>query len=53
MGANFTEKKIASDCLGEPQALGCYQIYNPVCGCNGVTYANGCEAVAAGIKSFV
>lgn len=28
----------------------CYQIYQPVCGCNNKTYSNDCEANARGIK---
>ncbi|MBK6698325.1 MAG: hypothetical protein IPG55_00165 [Saprospiraceae bacterium] len=32
--------------------LPCSQLYNPVCGCNGVTYSNACLANEAGIASF-
>lgn len=30
----------------------CIRIYNPVCGCNGITYRNQCEAEKAGVVSF-
>jgi hypothetical protein len=26
--------------------------YDPVCGCNGLTYANACVARNAGLRSF-
>ena len=31
----------------------CIEIYDPVCGCNGITYPNSCYAITFnGIKSF-
>jgi hypothetical protein len=36
-------------CQPRPQA--CDAVYDPVCGCNGVTYGNLCEAQAAGFDA--
>ena len=32
----------------------CIEIYDPVCGCNGITYPNSCYAINFnGVKSYV
>ena len=38
------ESKISKD--------SCYEIYAPVCGCNGETYSNDCYAEKAGVTDW-
>jgi len=40
------------DCVGEKTNVACYDIYMPVCGCNGQTYGNACNAGADGVKKY-
>ncbi len=42
-----------SDCEEMPQS-GCFciEVYDPVCGCNNVTYSNSCHAECAGITEY-
>lgn len=52
-----TDAQTASDanqkCQGD-RVIGCTcpQASNPVCGCNGVTYDNGCEAECDGVRRY-
>ena len=46
-------KDIEPDCAEKPSdGRVCYQLYLPVCGCNGKTYSNSCVAESYGIIRY-
>ncbi|MCT4622604.1 MAG: Kazal-type serine protease inhibitor domain-containing protein [Schleiferiaceae bacterium] len=52
-GCSSSEQEVVEECIETPNDdCICTMNYDPVCGCNNVTYSNACQAECVGIDDY-